>query len=126
MPDEIICLIPNIHSLSKSFALKIISLSNESNAHYKTLVDFASKIGTSISSPTRLQKLVEAELNKSTQHLKTSTTKQYKTTDGKLLFTFKHDQRGNPSIVLNRMLSSSINLDTFCNACKELLEQQSL
>lgn len=123
IPQEIIENIPNIHALSKDFALKLVALANRSKKHYKKILELANQIGKSISSPTKLQKIIDYEFDNE-RKIKLTESKLFKSIDGKKLFTFKYDQRGVPVIVINKAVVSSINLTAFCDSVKELLEKQ--
>lgn len=124
IPQEIIDSIPDIHSLSKSFALKILSLANKSKTNHKKLVELAPQIGTSISSPARLEKLVASMQLKSSMQNKPNNCKQFKSDNGKKLFTFKLDQRGIPSISFHKDIVENLNFEELCDSFKLLIEEQ--
>ncbi len=123
IPAEIVEKIPDIHNLSKNFALKLASLTNKSKKHYEKVLDLAPQIGKSITSPVRLQRLIDNEFDKF-QKEKSTKSKLYKSKNGKKLFTLKYDQRSAPNIVVNKEVISSIDIDSLCDSIKQILDDQ--
>jgi len=120
LPDEIVDAIPDIHTLSKSFALKINSLLAKSNFNHNKLLKLAPQIGVSITSPNSLDnKMVEKKIASNN-----SVTKQYKSMNGKRLFTLKNDQRGNSLISLNKEILNKCNIHEICERFKLLIENE--
>lgn len=125
IPEPIIKLIPDIHSLSKSFALKIVSLLNQSTEHYEFLRQLAPKIGKSISSPMKLQKQVDKLLNSdSVLSKKTSLTpKIYQARNGKELFKLSINKAGAAQIVFSKAQMKLVDISNVCDKLKELIEK---
>lgn len=125
IPQDIVVAIPDIHSLSKSFALKIISLLNKSKNYHMKLLDLAPKIGTGITSPARLGKIIENHMaNEKLINKQALKSKQYKSRQGEKLFTFKYDQRGTPSIAFNKEFAKGKDFNQLCNRIQMILEEQ--
>ena len=122
IPEHIIKKIPNVHRLSKSFAVKIQMLSNKSVKHETILSDLAPNIGESINSPARLEKIVFNKIENNEAIPPKTESKPYKLSNGKKLFTFKYDQRGMPCIVFNPQEIPFINMETLCDAIKHTIE----
>ncbi|PNT87812.1 ParB/RepB/Spo0J family partition protein [Coxiella burnetii] len=121
IPSAIVKKIPNIHALSKSIVLKIVQLLNKSSKNHAKLIAIAPDIGKSITSPAKLESAVEKPVGSKTKQ-RLQATKQYKTKDGKKLFTFKIDHRGAPCIVLNKEILNRVDMDTMCEKIKSQLE----
>lgn len=121
IPGDIVKKIPNIHMLSKSLALKIVHLLNKSSKNHAKLISIASEVGKSITSPTKLENVIEKPIAKREKQ-QLGTTKQYKNQDGKKLFTFKIDHRGSPCIVLNKEIVTVIDMHAMCERFKNNLE----
>ncbi len=123
IPIDIIALIPNIHDLSNNMALKIVSLLNKSLNIHEYLLKIAPQIGSTISSPVKLDKAIENLKNsKSPAQSKTTKAKIFKNTSGDKLFTVKVDHRGATCFVLDKNVSSTINLEHLCSQIKTFLE----
>ncbi len=123
IPADIAALIPNIHDLSNSMALKIVSLLNKSANTHEQLLKIAPQIGTTISSPVKLDKTIENLKNyKNSAQAKVSKAKIFKNSSGDKLFTIKVDHRGSTCFVLDKNISSTINLEHLCSQIKSFLE----
>ncbi len=120
IPSEIICLIPNIHSLPVYMAQKIVRLLNEDKSVLKKMVKIAPEIGKSISTPAKLEKLLQDEANKS--DVATSISKNILSQDGKKLFTFKVDHKGNPCIQFQKTLLRMLDFDALCERLRKEIE----
>lgn len=125
IPQDVVKKIPDIHKLSKIFAVKLVSLLNKSKKHYAKIVELAPQIGKSITSPVRLQRAIDSEFDKKTAR-KSNKSKLYKSQNGKKLFTLKYDQRGAPSIVMNKETVSCFDIDSLCDSIKALLDKELL
>lgn len=122
IPTEIVKLIPNIHSLSNSLAIKITSLLKENPKCRTRLIAIASDIGKTITSPAKLEKLVKKPEGKEIEN-DIEKAKMYRSEDGKKLFIFKINHRGAPCIVINREINLSINAEDLCQQIKVYLEK---
>ncbi len=123
IPEEIVKLIPDIHGLSNSLALKIVSLYKEFPEKYEQLIVLAPKIGSSISSPVKLEKALKSDFtNKKLDDV--CKAKIYKSIDGRKLFTFKKNHRGSSCIEINKGIDFSINYEKFCDYLKKYLEKE--
>lgn len=124
IPDDIVRAIPDIHSLSKQIAVKIVQLINKSEDNYNKMLSIAGQLGRTITSQAKLEKIFEKMVLKSDCVPKsTSVAKSYTSMKGKKLFTFKSDYRGLPSIVLNKDIASFVNLEDMCEHVSNYLEQ---
>lgn len=121
IPDEIVRAIPDIHSLSKQIAVKIVQILNKSKENYNKMLSIAHKLGKSITSQAKLEKIF-AEMPVSQDNKATNSARAYISTDGKKLFTLKSDYRGLPSIVLNKEIANSVNIDDMCDHVFNYLE----
>jgi ParB family chromosome partitioning protein len=118
IPDDIIKAMPNIHNLSNSMALKIVSLLSKSDKWHTRILERAPEIGKTITSPTRLEKALS---QKKTRTGYPNETQIIFSPKGKKLFTFKRDQRGAPCFVLHRELWG-IDHEQLCDYLKSYLE----
>jgi ParB family transcriptional regulator, chromosome partitioning protein len=118
IPDDIIKAMPNIHNLSNSMALKIVSLLNKSDKWHNRILECAPEIGKTITSPIRLEKALS---QKKTRESYSNETQIVFSPKGKKLFTFKRDQRGAPCFVLHRELWG-IDHEQLCDYLKSYLE----
>lgn len=119
IPDNIVKRIPNIHGLSKNIAIKIVHLLNKSDKNHEHVVAIADEIGKSITSPAKLESSIEKFLGKIK---KANSTKWYKSSSGKKLFTFMMDHRGAPCLVVNKELLDIIDIEKMCQCLSEHLE----
>ena len=124
IPQDIVDNIPDMHDLSINFAIKILALCNQSNKHQRVLIDLAPKIGKEISSPDRLQKVVDTKLDGTKKVISDKSSKQYKSSSGKKLFTLKYDNKGAPCIIFNSDSVKHIDMNKFCNSLTVTLEEQ--
>jgi len=124
IPEDIVNKIPNIHTLSKQLAVKLVQLLNKSKDNHTKILKVASQIGKTITSQAKLEKLFEVE-QKSSQYKVNAlhSAVSYTTLKGKKLFTFKSDYRGLPSIVLNKEIIDLINFEDMCHHFSNYLEQ---
>jgi ParB family chromosome partitioning protein len=124
IPEDIVKEIPNIHSLSKQLAVKLVQLLNKSKDNHSKILKIAGQIGKTITSQARLEKLFEVEQKpskKSTNTLQSAVS--YTSPAGKKLFTFKSDYRGLPSIVLNKEIAELVNFEDMCHHFSTYLEK---
>lgn len=122
IPEDIVQQIPNIHALSKQFAVKIVQLLNQSKDNHAKLLKIAGHIGKTITSQAKLEKLFDTKQVTSTKSTLNSAI-SYATHNGKKLFTFKSDYRGLPSIVLNKDVVDLINFEDMCHHLSNYLEK---
>ncbi len=122
IPDDILCLIPNVHMLSVSFVLKLVSLLKQSPKNIKKLTELAVQFGKQIKSAAQLEKSLSAS-DRPEKEPRALTSKQYKSKSGGKLFTFKFDQRGNPSIIFNKASVASLDFEELCGKVQQLIEQ---
>jgi len=122
IPVPIISVIPDIHNLPISMAAKILSLLNASKSNYQRLVSIAPQIGNSITTPAKLEKMMEPEvlLNERIN----DKAKVIKSKNGKKLFTFKTDYKGTPCVLIDREIANSLSMDNLCEHLKVYLEQE--
>jgi ParB family transcriptional regulator, chromosome partitioning protein len=123
IPADIISKIPDVHTLSKNFALKIYALSKQSNRHLDALLVLADKIGTIITSPTRLDQILQRRLNDKIESSAQKSSKEFHSQKGEKLFTFKYDQRGTPSFVINKKIASLLDFDKLSAALINAIEE---
>lgn len=124
IPHDIINKIPDIHSLSKQLAVKIVQLLNKSENNHQKILNFAHQLGKSISSQSKLEKRMETKISESNNQsaISESGAKYYSTTNGKKLFTLKSDRRGLPTLVLNKEIIGLFNFDEVCQQFSKYLE----
>lgn len=120
IPEEIVQAIPDIHSLSKQIAVKIVQLLNKSKDNYNKMLNIAHKLGKSISSQAKLEKIFveNAQTNKAANN-----ARAYSAVNGQKLFTVKADYRGLPSIVLNKEIANLVNIEDMCAHVLDYLEK---
>ena len=124
IPEDIVKEIPNIHSLSKQLAVKLVQLLNKSKDNHSEILKIAGQIGKTITSQARLEKLFEIEQKPSKNNTNTlRSAVSYTTPTGKKLFTFKSDYRGLPSIVLNKEIIGLVNFEDMCHHFSSYLEK---
>lgn len=122
IPADIVALIPSIHDLSTSMAIKIVSILNKSSKFHEPLLKIAPEIGKSISSPIKLEKAVESTINKKKDNFSiVSKAKVITADDGTKLFTLKIDHKGNPCFVIDSTISTTIDFDSLCLQLKSYL-----
>lgn len=124
IPHDIIKKIPDIHSLSKQLAVKIVQLLNKSENNHQKILNFAHQLGKSISSQSKLEKRMETKISESNNQsaISESGAKYYSMTNGKKLFTLKSDRRGLPTLVLNKEIIGLFNFDEVCQQFSKYLE----
>lgn len=116
IPTELVKLIPDIHKLSNSLALKVVSILKDSPQLRLNLLKVASQIGSTITSPAKLEaSLIDPKDNKKENYV--IKAKSYKSSLGKKLFTFKINHKGAPCIVVDK---SNRCID-YENLCKHLV-----
>ncbi|MCW5590083.1 MAG: ParB/RepB/Spo0J family partition protein [Legionellales bacterium] len=124
IPADIVKKIPNIHTLSKQIVVKIVQLLNKSKDNHQKIMAIADQLGTTITSHAKLEQIFNKKSTKAKKHTKTMmSAKTYSTATGKKLFTFKSDNRGLPSIVINKEVIEWINLDEICDHLSNYLEK---
>jgi ParB family chromosome partitioning protein len=118
IPQDIMSMIPNVHVLSKHIVVKMLQLLNKSSKNHEKLLLIASQIGKSISSPAKLEQILDGSTN-----LKEKTkSKTFVSKSGAKLFVLKSDSRGLPSIVLNKNITSLIDIDELCQYFSTYIE----
>lgn len=122
IPEEIIQAIPDIHSLSKQIAVKVVQLLNKSKDNYNKMLAIAHKLGKTITSQAKLEKIF-ADMAASQSSNSINRAKSYISMNGKKLFTLKSDYRGLPSIVLNQDIANYINVEEMCDHVFNYLEK---
>lgn len=122
IPEEIVRAIPDIHSLSKQIAVKVVQLLNKSKDNYNKMLAIAHKLGKTITSQAKLEK-VFADMAMSQNSKPVNNARSYISMSGKKLFTLKSDYRGLPSIVLNQEIANHINVDEMCDHVFNYLEK---
>jgi len=123
IPTDLIKLIPNIHSLSISMALKLVQLTARNKNNQQIIAGLAKEIGVSITSPPKLERAINLSLQgeKNQSDSFTSLIKIYYAQSGKKLFTLK-DQKGAPCIVFSKELTQFVDFETVCDYLKGHLE----
>lgn len=119
IPEDIVNTIPDIHSLSKQLAVKIVQLLNKSKENYNKMLSIANQLGKTITSQAKLEKIFEQQIVPQIE----SSSKSYTSLRGKKLFIFKEDRRGLPSIVLNKEIVSLVNVEDMCEHVSHYLEK---
>jgi ParB family chromosome partitioning protein len=122
IPEDIVKEIPNIHTLSKQLAVKLVQLLNKSKDNHQKILKIAGQIGKKITSQTKLKKLLDADSDTSKKNILHSAI-SHTTLDGKKLFTSKSDYRGLPSIVFNKEIVDLINFEDMCHHISSYLEK---
>ena len=125
IPDDIVQRIPNVHELSKQIVIKLVQLLNKSKDNHKKILAVANELGTSITSPVKLEKICESKTPSAAQGKieELAAAKTYSTQSGKKLFTLKSDSRGLPSVVLDKTVSKLVDLDVVCKQLSQYLEK---
>ena len=121
IPKDIVTLLPNVHKLSISMALKITKLLGESEKNYSQILAIADQIGTTITSPIKLEQLLLNQKNSKQSSF--NKTVAIKLDDGKKLFTFKTNHRGAPCITIDKDLRGYINHEELCAHLKLYLSR---
>ncbi len=120
IPDDIINLIPDIHSLSNNMALKIVSILKKTPKLHNALLNLSPKIGVSITSPEKLEKAlqpVNTNVNLSSENI------LYTSSSGTKLFTLKNTPKGVPSLLINKEINDKINYEDLCSHLKKYFER---
>lgn len=125
IPDDIVKAIPDVHSLSKHLAVKIVQLLGKSDKNHPKILEIANKLGKTITSQAKLDQLFEKKSATDSATKKIS-AKTYSSNSGDKLFVLKADVRGLPAIVLNKNIIKHINLDEMCDFFTKHLEKQIL
>lgn len=121
IPEEIVSAIPDIHSLSKQIAVKIVQLLNKSKDNYSKMLAIANKLGKTITSQAKLEKVFES-MSSAQNKQAFNNARSYIAFNGRKLFTLKSDYRGLPSIVLNKEIASLVNMEEMCDHVFNYLE----
>jgi ParB family chromosome partitioning protein len=123
IPTDLVKLIPDIHSLSISMALKLVQLTIRNKNNQQIIAQFAKEIGLSITSPAKLEKAMHLSLQGKKDYPDglASLVKTYHAQSGKKLFTLK-DQKGAPCIVFSKELIEFVDIEYVCDYFKEYLE----
>jgi ParB family transcriptional regulator, chromosome partitioning protein len=107
IPNNVLSLIPDIHSLSRNLALKINALLREhGNIAFERI---APMIGKEITSAAQLELHVRRRLTKTTKS-EILPVQQFRMSNGRPLFTLKHNSKGNITITFSKELSSNFDL----------------
>lgn len=120
IPKDIVELIPNIHTISISMALKIVSIIGKSPSKYQQLLQIAPQIGKTITSPPKLEKALDEDSIKNNKVIEKP--QLIRSAEGKKLFTLKTDFRGNHCILLDKELAARIDLQQLIKMFKKHLE----
>jgi ParB family chromosome partitioning protein len=120
IPTEIVTLIPDIHALSNSLAIKIASVVKESPQLYSNLLRVASQIGKTITSPAKLEASL-SNIKENEENKYAIKAKSYKSSFGKKLFTFKINHKGAPCIVIDRTIKNVVH-EKLCQYLVKYLE----
>lgn len=120
IPLEVVKLIPDIHNLSNSLAIKIVSILKNSPHLYHNLLKVAHHIGSTITSPAKLDaSLLDLEESKKENYI--IKAKSYKSSLGKKLFTFKINHKGIPCIVVDKSIKH-FDYEKLCQHLVKYLE----
>ncbi len=112
IPVDLVKLIPDIHNLSNSLALKIASILKDSPQLKLPLLKVASQIGITITSPVKLEaSLTELIENKKEDYV--SKARSYRSSLGNKLFTLKINHKGAPCMVFDKTIRH-INYEKLC------------
>jgi ParB family chromosome partitioning protein len=122
IPSDIIELIPEIHNLSVYMATKIVRLIHDDKNALPKLIQIASQLGVSITTPAKLDKALVSnvkqistlQVNKRVVHSRT----------GKPLFTFKIDHKGNPAFLFPKSLANQIDFELLCEKLQSCMEDE--
>lgn len=123
IPEEIISLVPDVHSMSTAMALKIQFLAKKSPDYYIKLVELAPLIGVTITTPIKLEKMMEKS-SLDVLEEKNYKTQVYQAANGEKLFTFKINHRGNSSILINKNLTDKLSGQVICEHLMKFLESE--
>jgi ParB family chromosome partitioning protein len=124
IPDEIVRRIPNIHTLSKQLAVKIVQVLNASSDNFDKILKIANQLGRSITSLAKLESILAKPTGSAVlKATSTSSAKYYVSSDGKKLFTLKSDYRGLPSIVIHKDIAPHLDLETVCSQFSFYIER---
>lgn len=122
IPADIVAAIPDIHSLSKQMAVKIVQLLNKSHDNYPKMLAIAGRLGKTITSQAKLEKIFE-EMHQAQTSKSVNQARPYLSMNGTKLFTLKSDYRGLPSIVLNKEIAGLVDINDMCDNIAKYLEQ---
>ena len=122
IPETIIQRIPNIHTLSNSLALKIVSLLKKYPEKQEKMAIIASEIGKTINSP----KTLEMKLLGDKEKYFIEKSKVYTSNSGIKLFTLKMNHRGALCLEVNKSIQPFIDYEKLCQNLKFYLEEQHL
>jgi len=121
IPEGIIAKLPNIHELSIAMALKIVQISSNFPDKLPQLIDLASFIGNTITSPAKLEAALKAKDKKLDKSALTA-PKIFNSMSGKKLFTLKTDSKGTACIVFDKKILGQVKLNDICEMLKNALE----
>ncbi len=121
LPADIVKRIPNVHNLSKNFAVTICAILNEDENIYQEIYNIAPKIGLTIKSPAILKKYLKRNENHKNS-IENSVV--YKAENGTKLFTLKTDQRGMPNLVINKKIAPVIDIENLCEVITNAIKKQ--
>lgn len=124
IPQDIIKKIPNIHSLSKQMAVRLVQILNKSKDNYNKILSISDQLGVTITSQTKLDQVID-KIHKPSNKVKVPiVSKAYFSSSGDKMFTLKSDTRGLPSIVLNKKIAGIINIEDVCDHLFSYLEKE--
>lgn len=127
IPQEILRVIPDVHTLSVNMALKIVQLLNSNKSANKLLLAIAPEIGKSITSPAKLERMLSSFSKKDSnnqQEESSPTTAVILSSAGKKMFTFKADQKGMPCIVFHKDIVKLIDFNKVCDQIRRYLDEE--
>jgi ParB family chromosome partitioning protein len=119
IPEDIAINISNIHSLSINMALKINYLISADIRNADILRSLATKIGSSITSPAKLENELNNILQKKNPHPNTKAV--FKDDDGHNLFTYKTDKSGKPIFIVDVSIIKTLDVEKLCSELKSLI-----
>lgn len=123
IPQDIVSVIPCIHELSNSMAIKIVNLINKSSKFHGQILKVAHQIGKTITSPNKLEKAIfDITSISSAKEQNSNMSKIIKASNGKKLFTVKINHQGKQCFVIDKNLNRLIDLDTVCTRLQAILE----
>lgn len=125
IPSDLVRIMPDIHTLTVSMALKVVQLISHNKAAYRAMLGIGSEIGSSITSPAKLERAIRAALQggETASESILKTARVIKSSSGKKLFTFK-EEKGSPCIVFPKDALPAIDFDDLCEQLKIYLERE--
>lgn len=115
LPEDIIKSIPNIHEMSTSLAVKIVSLIKKDDSNHAKILAISPYIGKTITSAEKVEKII---LTNPVEKTKVVSTKVVEGKDGKKLFTLIPNNNGGAKIILHDEFGKEIDYDHFYNYLK--------